>query len=313
MSVRVLSHNDLEYVVRNSIHDLRYPAHTVTNIIDNIPILTMGLTVGSRHFYERNEVHRHGEIEMIFADGGDVAFDFGGVLCTLARGQVAIFWAIVPHLAAGCDDGALLWWVKVPTRQFFEWDMPDSLTTALLQGQFVRDGRPRPESFQAVQVREWERYLSSGGEIERKIVLLEVEARMRELAMNAVKPQVPVNAEKSPPKLSAHSDATPVDLMVTFIAHNYRSPLTVDDIALTANLKPTYAMRLFRARFGMTIMQYVALHRVAHAQRLLLTTDATVLDVLLESGFGSVTQFYTLFRRHCGCSPVDYRQARWIG
>ena len=44
-----------------------------------------------------------------------------------------------------------------------------------------------------------------------------------------------------------------------------------------------------------------------HAQRELVTSDAKVLAVALDAGFGSLSRFNAAFRAICGCSPRDYR------
>jgi AraC family transcriptional regulator of adaptative response / methylphosphotriester-DNA alkyltransferase methyltransferase len=56
-----------------------------------------------------------------------------------------------------------------------------------------------------------------------------------------------------------------------------------------------------------TILEYLNTLRVAHAQQLLVNTDQSVLEIALESGFGSASQFYVNFNRLCGVSPKAYR------
>jgi AraC-like DNA-binding protein len=273
----------------------------------SLPIQEIGLQVGFRHFAEPATLHRHSEIEMIFAEDGAVQFLFGGKPTVLERGQAALFWAVVPHLAIKCEANAKLWWVKVPTRQFYEWKLPDEIVQALLHGRFLRDPEPREYALQLGQLNLWHRYLETNRDELRNIVLLEVQARMRELAIHALREQT--DGTGKPRSRREHDETGRVDQMIVYIARNYTEPLTVDTIALQGALQPSYAMRLFRERFGTSIMNYVTQHRVAHAQRLLVTTDASVLEILLDAGFGSVTQFYTLFKRHCGCTPVEYRNA----
>jgi len=40
---------------------------------------------------------------------------------------------------------------------------------------------------------------------------------------------------------------------------------------------------------------------------MLATTDAKMIDVAMDSGFGSVSQFHALFKIRCGCTPRAYR------
>ncbi len=83
-------------------------------------------------------------------------------------------------------------------------------------------------------------------------------------------------------------------------------------MARAAGLHPHYAMTLFRDTIGTTIIDYVVQQRLAHAQRLLVTTDDRILDVALASGFHSLSRFNDAFRRACHCTPRDYRR-RMVG
>ena len=79
------------------------------------------------------------------------------------------------------------------------------------------------------------------------------------------------------------------------------------EIAEALGFHPNYLMRLFRRVSGMTLLEYIAQQRVALAQRLLATTSLKVIDVAMESGFGSVCRFHTVFARLCGTTPRQYR------
>ena len=86
-----------------------------------------------------------------------------------------------------------------------------------------------------------------------------------------------------------------------------RQPISVAEIAEALGFHPNYLMRLFRRVSGMTLLEYIAQQRVALAQRLLATISLKVIDVAMESGFGSVCRFHTVFARLCGTTPRQYR------
>jgi transcriptional regulator GlxA family with amidase domain len=68
-------------------------------------------------------------------------------------------------------------------------------------------------------------------------------------------------------------------------------------------------MRLFRRLTGISVWEYVLRLRVAHAQRLLITTNKKIADLAMESGFVSIAPFYAAFKKWGGGgSPVDYRR-----
>ena len=104
-----------------------------------------------------------------------------------------------------------------------------------------------------------------------------------------------------------------VEEMAQFIAVNHGRHLRVAEIAEAVNLHPNYAMSLFRKTFGISLVDYTTQHRISHAQRLLVTTDAKILDIALESGFGSLSRFYASFSAACGQSPKEYRESLKVG
>lgn len=90
-----------------------------------------------------------------------------------------------------------------------------------------------------------------------------------------------------------------------YIRMHYAKPLSVEDIALAAYLSPFYFIRAFRRLYGRTPHQYLVSVRIGAACRLL-EKGMPVQDVCHEVGFESTTSFSTLFRRHYGCSPVQF-------
>jgi AraC-like DNA-binding protein len=101
--------------------------------------------------------------------------------------------------------------------------------------------------------------------------------------------------------------------MACFIAQHYTERLTVQEISDFVRLHPNYAMNLFHRTFGTTLIDYLTQHRVSHAQRLLVTTDAKIADIAFHSGFCSISRFNDFFRRRCGCSPREYRATHSLG
>lgn len=73
-------------------------------------------------------------------------------------------------------------------------------------------------------------------------------------------------------------------------------------------MHPNYLIPLFKRNCGMGLWEYVQRLRISHAQRLLLMSDAKILDVAYDSGFASASRFYECFNRLCGQTPKDYRR-----
>ena len=98
--------------------------------------------------------------------------------------------------------------------------------------------------------------------------------------------------------------------MLSFVVKNYTDQITAKLISESVGLHPNYVMNLFRRTFGTSLGQYVTRLRVSHAQQLLATSNAKVVDVALSSGFNSLSRFNDAFKKACGSSPREYRE-RW--
>lgn len=97
----------------------------------------------------------------------------------------------------------------------------------------------------------------------------------------------------------------------TLIDRRFAEPLNIEDMARAAAFSHFHFARQFRRAFGVTPHQYLTERRIRHARMLLEQTDMPVTQVCLAVGFHSLGSFSSLFRRHVGRSPSDYRR-RWI-
>ena len=110
------------------------------------------------------------------------------------------------------------------------------------------------------------------------------------------------------PAVTSRKSASHTERMLLVIAEHFRERLLPRDVAAAVVLDPDYAGSLTsRHRIGMGLSDYITECRVSHAKALLATTDAAVLDIALDSGFGSVSQFHAIFKLRDGCTPHAYR------
>jgi AraC-like DNA-binding protein len=105
-----------------------------------------------------------------------------------------------------------------------------------------------------------------------------------------------------------HHSSPIVVRICDFIADNFREEIDSADIASAADIHPKYAMNVFKKSTGMTLNDYVNLMRLSYAQALLMQDDGNVLQVAMDSGFGSLSAFNKSFRRIAGMSPTDFRR-----
>jgi transcriptional regulator GlxA family with amidase domain len=85
--------------------------------------------------------------------------------------------------------------------------------------------------------------------------------------------------------------------------------LTVRDLARHAHMSARSLARHFVAETGTTPKQWLLAHRVQHARRLLETTELSIEEVAVRSGFGSAAALRIHFDRVTATRPTAYRAA----
>ena len=186
-----------------------------------------------------------------------------------------------------------------------QWRLPGTLMRSLLMGKIILDMPGDRHVSDLELVKNWVNLIEQDSEEMRCIVMLEVEARLRRLAID-----IAARDSAQPLAEPLRQGPAPGDFekMATLLARHFAEPLSIGDIAEAVRMKPDLAMRLFRKYSGMTIHEYLLQHRVSNAQRLLLTTDVKIDDVAVQSGFGSAARFYAAFQKVVGRSPAEYRR-----
>ena len=86
-------------------------------------------------------------------------------------------------------------------------------------------------------------------------------------------------------------------------------PVALGDAARAACLSPYHFHRVFTRAFEETPHSYLTRQRMEKARALLARKDRSITEVCLESGFESPGTFSSLFRRHFGVSPREFRRA----
>ena len=93
-----------------------------------------------------------------------------------------------------------------------------------------------------------------------------------------------------------------------FADRHYAQPLSLEEIAGVAGLSKYHFLRLFRATYGITPMEYVSQRRIERAQDLLRATNLTVTEVCFAVGFSSLGSFSSRFRRLVGESASAFQR-----
>lgn len=246
--------------------------------------------------------HSHSELEINYLRYGVLRYLHGGRTIRIEAGSWVLFWAGIPHRTIETSPDLCGIWITFPLNWLLTWDPAGGMKERLLSGEMLlvngeSDGRD------AQLFESWRQDFESGAPNRYGQVRLELEARIRRLGLSLpLAPQKPQSAaRRDGARFSAERTAA-------FLTCHYQEPLTVDRIAEALRLHPKYLLQSFKNATGLTLWNYLTRLRLAHAQRLLLTTDLTVLEIALESGFGSSSSFYRRFQQLNKESPQVFRR-----
>jgi AraC-like DNA-binding protein len=95
-----------------------------------------------------------------------------------------------------------------------------------------------------------------------------------------------------------------------YMAASLGDRVTLNDIAHVACMSPNHLLRTFRQLFHQSPHQLLTDLRMERARRFLVESDRPVTDIAAAVGFESLGSFSSLFRRHTGVSPDQYRRAK---
>ena len=92
------------------------------------------------------------------------------------------------------------------------------------------------------------------------------------------------------------------------IDQSYMNNLTAKGMACRCNMSYSYFSRFFKAAIGRSFTGYLNYIRITEAEKLLITTDKTITDIAMETGFASTSYFISQFRRLKNFSPKQFRK-----
>lgn len=94
-----------------------------------------------------------------------------------------------------------------------------------------------------------------------------------------------------------------------FVQAHVEEPITLGKVVEHVNVSRFYFCKLFKKATGMTLTEYVARVRVERAKDLLSDPSRRISEIVFAAGFGSIPQFNSVFKRHVGMPPTEYRAA----
>lgn len=97
--------------------------------------------------------------------------------------------------------------------------------------------------------------------------------------------------------------------LATYIEKNLDKKITLNDLAKKCFYNPSYFSRIFKERYGATLVDHITKERVRVASKLLRESGLSAERIAEKCGFGDRTSLYRAFTKAYGVSPAEYRKS----
>ena len=108
--------------------------------------------------------------------------------------------------------------------------------------------------------------------------------------------------------MESSSDGVLVEKLIECIEEGYTTNLSLNTVAQKLGYSYDYLSRVCHQTFHMNFKSIVNQYRCEHALHLLRTTQKTLTDISLDSGFQSIRSFNRVFKEIIGVSPSEFRR-----
>lgn len=234
--------------------------------------------------------HMHGETEMVFLVSGETELMCDGKRYVLSAGDAAV---IFPNHTHSYNDIG-------ECNGYFIIAKSDCLSAF---GQKYKNLDPESPVVHLSSAEKITGYFADAAEyfVQKPEFLNEKLNALTVLILSELLPKLKFSGEKEV-NMDAASD------VFAYCNSNFDSDITLDSVARALNISKYHIMRIFREKLDTTFQNYINSLRVDRAKNLLLTTDKSVTEISILSGFNTIRSFNRAFLARNGCSPSDFRK-----
>jgi len=96
--------------------------------------------------------------------------------------------------------------------------------------------------------------------------------------------------------------------VIDYITTHYSEPITVEEMAKSANLSYSYFSRIFKQVTERSFSEYLNYIRISESEKLLLTTDMNITEIAFAVGFSTSSYYIQQFRHYKNLSPKQFKK-----
>ena len=249
-------------------------------------------------------VHWHDELEIIYIKQGALQITINGQDYQGTAGSIFLVNPRELHLM-GSSDLSVAYYTLLFPLEFISFQSRDELETTLLQplrsGQLIFEHEISDTTLKNKlcsildEITAINLETSSMKQLKTRILLLQFLQKIVEY-----------------PSLIVPASGSKTDMqkeLLVYIQQHYTDKIALQDLAEHFHLSEKYISRYFKEHFYLTFSDYVNHLRLTHAKKLLETTELSVTEIALCSGFPNVSYFIRTFKTCYEKPPLKYRKS----
>lgn len=99
-----------------------------------------------------------------------------------------------------------------------------------------------------------------------------------------------------------------IKVVIRYLTKKFNTNICIDDLSKIVPLSRRNLEIRFKKELDTSIYQFILRLRINHFANLLLTTDRSLFDLALESGFNDCKNISRVFKKFKGVTPIEYRK-----
>ena len=104
--------------------------------------------------------------------------------------------------------------------------------------------------------------------------------------------------------------STLAEQIACYIEENYKKDISLEMLSKIFFVSKNHVIGVFKKNYGCTPCEYINSLRLTHAERLLIVTADSAVDIATICGFSDYSCFFKLFKKKHGTSPAVWRRSK---
>ena len=98
-----------------------------------------------------------------------------------------------------------------------------------------------------------------------------------------------------------------IQVITSYVNRNFNTDLSLETLASNFKISSNYHGKLFKKHMNMSYNDYLNTVRIKYACHMISSSRIGIKEIAFSSGYSSTEYFHTVFKKHTGFTPTQYR------